>query len=373
MKGGWVGAGREWGWRRERGADIRRTAKKNPCLPGKRACCPSRALLRPPSKQPGSLIYAKSSPLACSASDCQVSPSFPSTSHHQTPPYTRTRARAHLLPPREGHVAVLEHVHDLLLHGDEEEHKPVQHQDRPEDGDVKGCKERRAKAQQQRAEACVPAAGTCCGAGSGSQDEGETLQEHPPSPAILPTFPPPHFNPPFPPKQTTHTAPPRASKIRAPSLELWEFAHKRPKLLVRFGGQRGPFEFRVHLGSEEPEQQVQVVDAQSVRHNVKPAQIQQEGGWVQDRRAGPCVAVMVAAVAVRMETLWGPPCCRCQKSCGATTPSKPTLLVCTHGQCTGAGGSPTPATGTARMVCSGPRSPADRGEGWVLGSRSCPV
>lgn len=43
---------------------------------------------------------------------------------------------ARLLPPGEGQVPVLDHVADLPLHGDEEQHEPVEEEDRPEDGDV---------------------------------------------------------------------------------------------------------------------------------------------------------------------------------------------------------------------------------------------
>lgn len=55
--------------------------------------------------------------------------------HHRGAPSLRENAR--LLPPGERQVAVLDHVPDLPLHRHEEEHEPVEEEDRPEDGDVK--------------------------------------------------------------------------------------------------------------------------------------------------------------------------------------------------------------------------------------------
>lgn len=46
----------------------------------------------------------------------------------------RIAVRCLAVAPR--HVLVLDHMRDLPLHGDVEQHQEVQHQDRPEDGDV---------------------------------------------------------------------------------------------------------------------------------------------------------------------------------------------------------------------------------------------
>lgn len=56
----------------------------------------------------------------------------------------------HPLADGEGHIAVLDHVPDLPLHGQEEKDQPVQQQDGPEHRHVKRGEECRGKAQQQR-------------------------------------------------------------------------------------------------------------------------------------------------------------------------------------------------------------------------------
>ena len=64
---------------------------------------------------------------------------------------------AHLLANGEGNVAVLDHVLDLALHGDKEEHQPVHEQDGPEHRHIKHREEGHHKAQQQRLKRRVPA------------------------------------------------------------------------------------------------------------------------------------------------------------------------------------------------------------------------
>lgn len=56
----------------------------------------------------------------------------------------------------------------------------------------------------------------------------------------------------------------------SPGFELRQFAHKGPKLLVRLGRERWALQLGIHLGSEESQQQIQVVDAKRIRYNVEP-------------------------------------------------------------------------------------------------------
>lgn len=55
-----------------------------------------------------------------------------------------------LLPRCERQILVLDHVHDLALHGDEEQYKPVEQQDRPEDRHVAEAEERECEPKQDR-------------------------------------------------------------------------------------------------------------------------------------------------------------------------------------------------------------------------------
>lgn len=57
-------------------------------------------------------------------------------------------------------VLVLDHVLDLALHGDEEQHHPVEQQDGPEDGDVKDREKRAAERDDDGFAAGVPAGST---------------------------------------------------------------------------------------------------------------------------------------------------------------------------------------------------------------------
>ena len=54
------------------------------------------------------------------------------------------------------HVLVLDHVFDLPLHGDEEEHEPVHEEDGPEDGHVEEGEEGHRQADHEGLAAGVP-------------------------------------------------------------------------------------------------------------------------------------------------------------------------------------------------------------------------
>ena len=56
---------------------------------------------------------------------------------------------AYLLPSAEGYILILDHVLDLALHRDEEQHEPVQQHDRPEYRHIEYRKECEDEAQQE--------------------------------------------------------------------------------------------------------------------------------------------------------------------------------------------------------------------------------
>lgn len=57
--------------------------------------------------------------------------------------------RANLFPQVEGNVAVFDHVLDLPLHGDEQQHAEVEQQDRPENWNVKHREKRGEKPKRK--------------------------------------------------------------------------------------------------------------------------------------------------------------------------------------------------------------------------------
>lgn len=61
-----------------------------------------------------------------------------------------------MLSERPGHVAVLDHVSDLSLHGEEEEDEEVYQQDGPEHGHVEHLEEGHEEADNHRLDAPVP-------------------------------------------------------------------------------------------------------------------------------------------------------------------------------------------------------------------------
>lgn len=113
---------------------------------------------------------------------------------------------------REGDVAMLYHVGDLPLHGDEEEHNEVEEQDGPKDGNVEKVGEGHAKG---------------CNHGPGA---------------------------------------------RVPKLELGQPSRERPKLFSfpRREPQVNVVVFGVKLRRQKPNQLVQQINPQAIRNNVPP-------------------------------------------------------------------------------------------------------
>lgn len=63
----------------------------------------------------------------------------------------------------------------------------------------------------------------------------------------------------------------------APEFELRQPPHEWPELLIRLCRQLWPLGLGVELGGDEPEQQVQVVDAQSIGHDVEACRSRHAG------------------------------------------------------------------------------------------------
>ena len=59
------------------------------------------------------------------------------------------RLGSYLLADCERHILVLQHQLDLPLHGDEDEHEPIQQQYWPEDGHIKDGEECETKAYEE--------------------------------------------------------------------------------------------------------------------------------------------------------------------------------------------------------------------------------
>ncbi len=55
-----------------------------------------------------------------------------------------------------------------------------------------------------------------------------------------------------------------------PKLELWQPSYEGFKLLVALGWKLRPFSLRVDLWRDEPYEKVEVIDPESIRHNIKP-------------------------------------------------------------------------------------------------------
>ena len=114
-----------------------------------------------------------------------------------------------LLSEAERDILVLDHVLDLPLHCHEEEHKPIHEQDGPEDRHI----EHREEGHRE------------------TDREGLTA--------------------------------------RIPKLEFRQPAHEWLVLLIRFRRQTRSVAVHVHLRSEEANQEIQVVDAETVGDNVE--------------------------------------------------------------------------------------------------------
>lgn len=59
------------------------------------------------------------------------------------------RHGSHLLPDAEWDVSILNHVHDLALHCEDEKHNPITKQYGPENGDIKYRKEGHQKCHEE--------------------------------------------------------------------------------------------------------------------------------------------------------------------------------------------------------------------------------